>query len=103
MTLFAIGHAAKCLGEGDTQQNAWDLPLTLLASGHARKCLGEGVTRQNAWDLPLTLLPGGHAAKCLGEGDTQQNAWDPLSQAFITNNRLLREPLSQAFSRVTTS
>ena len=65
MTLLPGGHAAKCLGEGVTRQNAWDLPLTLLASGHAAKCLGEGDTRQNAWDLPLTLIPIGHAGKCL--------------------------------------
>ena len=49
-----------------TRQNAWDLPMTLLPIGHAAKCLGEGDTRQNAWDLPLTLLAIGHAAKCLG-------------------------------------
>ena len=77
MTLFAIGHAAKCLGEGDMQQNAWDLPLTLLPFGHAAKCLGEGDTRQNAWDLPLTLLPSVHAAKCLGPPLDPISYWSP--------------------------
>ena len=53
-------------------QYAWDLPLTLLALGHARKCLGEGDTRQNAWDVPMTLLASGHARTTFSGG---ANSW----------------------------